>query len=213
MSYAAVLFDMDGVIVDSEPLHTASTHAVLKNYGHTLTDEHYKQHFLGRTDEAGFQRYFEFVGENVHLPVVLDAKAKAYMKLSADQLISFPGVLDCIHDLKQRDVSLALVTGSLRAEVDVVLTSFDLTGVFDAILSAEDITKSKPDPEGYLKGAKALGIDPVDCIVVEDTPHGIAAAKAAGMRCIAVTNTHDQSELAGADLVVNLLKKGTIDRL
>lgn len=213
MGYKAVLFDMDGVIVDSEPLHVAAFQATLKNYGHSLSGEQYKQHFAGRTDEAGFRQYFDYIGETVELPVVMDEKAKVYLGLAADQLTPYPGVLEFIRDLAAREVRLALVTGSLRAEADVVLRTFNLTDIFSTVIAAEDVTHGKPSPEGYLKGARGLNVGPADCIIIEDAPSGVQAAKAAGIRCVAVTNTHTKEELADAGLAIEQLKPGCIDSL
>lgn len=213
MSYEAVLFDMDGVIVNSEPLHVAAFQATLKRYGHDLSDEQYKQHFAGRTDEAGFRQYFDFIGETVELPVIMDEKAKVYLDLAADQLVPYPGVIEFIRELAAQKVPLALVTGSLRAEAEVTLKAFGITNLFEAIVAAEDISQSKPNPEGYLKGAKALGIPPADCIVIEDAPSGVKAASAAGMRCLAVTTTHSKEELKGATLIIDQLRPGCLDSL
>jgi beta-phosphoglucomutase len=213
MNYKAVLFDMDGVIVDSEPLHVAAFQATLKRYGHELSEEQYKQHFAGRTDEAGFKQYFGFIGENVKLPIIMDEKARAYLDLAADQLVPYPGVVEFIRDLAVRKVPLALVTGSLRAEAEVTLKTFGLTDHFKAIVAAEDISRSKPSPEGYLKGADALGFKPADCIVIEDAPSGVKAAKAAGMRCLAVTTTHTEEELKEATALVGRLRHDCLDSL
>lgn len=213
MSYRAVLFDMDGVIVDSEPLHVAAFQATLKGYGRDLTHEQYKQHFAGRTDEAGFSQYFDFIGETVDMPVIMDKKAMAYLELAAAQLVAYPGVIEFIRDLSERETPLALVTGSLRAEAEATLKAFGLAHLFSVVITAEDIAHSKPNPEGYLKGAKALNTDPADCIVIEDAPSGVSAAKAAGMRCVAVTNTHSKEELREATLVVNQLHLGDIELL
>jgi beta-phosphoglucomutase len=211
MSYIAVLFDMDGVIVDSEPIHVAAFQATLKLYGHDLSDEQYKQHFAGRTDEAGFNRYFDFISETVDLPVIMDEKAKKYLELAADQLVPYPGVIEFILDLAERKIPLALVTGSLRQEAEITLSAFNITKFFKAVITAEDILHSKPNPEGYLKGAKTLGVRPADCIVIEDAPSGVKAASAAGMRCLAVTTTHKEKELAGATLIVDQLRPGCFD--
>jgi HAD superfamily hydrolase (TIGR01509 family) len=213
VNYQAILFDMDGVIVDSEPLHVAAFQATLKNYGHNLSQEHYKQHFAGKADEAGFKQYFDFVNESADLPVIMDEKAQAYLKLAADQLIPYPGVIECISDLTKRKVRLALVTGSLRVEAEATLKAFNLSEVFAVIIAAEDITCSKPDPEGYLKAAQTLGVDPADCIVIEDAPSGVLAASAAKMRCVAVTNTHSKNELGNATLIVDQLRPDYIDSL
>jgi HAD superfamily hydrolase (TIGR01509 family) len=213
MSYKAILFDMDGVIVDSEPLHVAAFQATLKRYGHDLNEDQYKQHFAGKTDEAGFKQYFDFINETVHLPVIMDEKAKAYLELAADQLVPYPGVIELIHELAARKVPLVLVTGSLRAEAEITLKTFKVAECFTAVVAAEDISQSKPNPEGYLKGAKALNVDPADCVVIEDAPSGVKAAKAAGMRCLAVTSTHSAEELQEATEIIIQLRPGCLDSL
>src|SRR5581483_5102695 len=172
MSYKAILFDMDGVIVDSEPLHVAAFQITLKKYGHELSHDQYKQHFAGKTDEAGFKQYFDSIGEAVDIPLIMNEKGKAYLELAADRLVAYPGVIEFIRNLAERKVSLALVTGSLRAEADVTLEAFGIANLFSAVIAAEDITHSKPDPEGYLKAAKTLGVNPDDCVVIEDAPSG-----------------------------------------
>jgi HAD superfamily hydrolase (TIGR01509 family) len=212
MTYKAVLFDMDGVIVDSEPLHVATFQAVLKRYGHDLTDDQYKQHFAGKTDEAGFKQYFDYINETVELPVIMDEKARAYMELAADQMVPYPGVVDCIRELA-RHAPLALVTGSLRAEAEITLRTFGIADCFQIVIAAEDIERSKPDPGGYLKAAAALRVKPADCVIIEDAPSGVAAAKAAGIRCVAVTNTHTAEELADATHIVSSLQSGCLNDL
>lgn len=204
---------MDGVIVDSEPLHVVAFQTTLRNYGYDLSHDQYKQHFAGKTDEAGFRQYFDFIGETVALPVVMSEKAKAYLALAADQLVPYPGVVECIREAAERNVRLALVTGSLRAEAEAVLQALDLTDLFSVVIAAEDIKQSKPSPEGYLKSVKALGLEPDDCIIIEDAPSGVEAARAAGIRCMAVTNTHTADELANATCITDQLTVGCIDQL
>ena len=115
MCYRAVLFDMDGVIVDSEPLHVAAFQATLKKYGYNLSHDEYKEYFAGRTDEAGFKQYFDFIGKTVELPVVMGEKAKTYLDLATNELEPCPGVVEFIQDLAKHDIRLALVTGSLKS--------------------------------------------------------------------------------------------------
>lgn len=213
MSYKAVLFDMDGVLIDSEPLHAEVYKRTLQKYGYDFSDEHYKAHILGRTDKAGLQHYFEAVGAVEDISAILDEKAKAYLAFVTDKLVPYQEVLELIGELSGRGVVLALVTGSLRVEAELTLKTLGVKDYFMAVVAAEDVMNSKPDPEGYLKGAEALAMSPADCIVIEDAPSGVRAAVAAGMRCVAVTSGHKADELQGATLVIDYLRPGCIDRL
>lgn len=204
MKYKAVLFDMDGVILDSEPLHVAAFQATLGKRGHELSHGEYMDHFAGKTDEEGFKQYFAFINEEADIPNIMDEKMKEYLKLAGDTLAPYPGVVSVIKELAKH-VPLALVTGSLRAEVDVALKACGIEDQFTAIVTANDITHSKPNPEGYLKAAKVLGISVDDCVVVEDSPSGVNAAVAADIDCIAITNTHSKEDLKSANRIVDSL--------
>lgn len=204
MKYKAALFDMDGVILDSEPLHLAAFQLTLKNHDKNLSDDQYKQFFAGRTDEAGFQLYFDFIGESVNLPLIMDQKAKNYLKLAADQLVAYPGVVELVKKLSDV-MPLALVTGSLRVEAETALNTLGIAEQFQVMVCAEDISEGKPNPEGYLKARDILGISHNDCVIVEDAPSGVLAAKNAGIDCIAVAHTHSNDELGEATVVVDKL--------
>jgi beta-phosphoglucomutase len=125
--------------------------------------------------------------------------------------VAYPGVIDFIRSLAARQVSLALVTGSLHLEADLTLKTFKIHDLFGAVIAAEDITESKPSPQGYLKAAAALGVEPAMCVVIEDAPSGVQAAVAAGTRCLAVTTTHSAKELGQAMQVVGELSLGCLD--
>src|SRR5687768_8946641 len=126
MNYKAVLFDMNGVIVNDEPLHLVAFQNVLQARGHDLTPDQYKEFFAGKTDEDGFKQYFESMDETPDIGEVMQEKAQAYLDLAADQLEPYPGVVDFIKDLAAR-YPLALVTSSLRSEAMAVLDAFGIT--------------------------------------------------------------------------------------
>lgn len=207
---------MNGVIVDDEPLHMAAFRNLLQAYGLALSEREYNDYFAGRTDEDGLALYFKVHHEplSADMAQLLQTKASAYQKLAAGQLTPFPGVVEFIRELaNQKQLVLALVTSSLRVEAMAVLDTFNVRDCFKALVTADDITKGKPDPEGYLKGAAALGIDPTECLVVEDAPSGVKAAHAAGMQCLVVLNTYGRDELSDADAIVERLKPGCLDKL
>jgi beta-phosphoglucomutase-like phosphatase (HAD superfamily) len=130
MSYKAVLFDMDGVIVDSELLHVAAFQITLERFGYELTRDQYRKYFAGRADQAGFLSYFRFVGRSAHIPEIMRVKAREFLSLASEKLKLYPGVIEFILDFYKRRVPLGLVTSSPRAEADITLKVFDLADVF-----------------------------------------------------------------------------------
>lgn len=211
---AAVLFDMNGVIVDDEHLHEAAFRRVLEAHGASLSAEGYQAHFMGRTDRDGYLSYF---GDEASLPAPLDellrAKSEAYRSLAADSLQPYPGVLDCIAALGRDGIQLALVTSSLAVEADAVLAAFSIADAFEQRVTAESVTNGKPDPEGYDRALRLLGVEPAAAVVVEDALSGVRAAHRAGIRCLAVTHTHSAEALAEADAVVDHLDGDTLTTL
>jgi HAD superfamily hydrolase (TIGR01509 family) len=213
MSYQAVLFDLDGVIVDSEAAHQQAFIKALARHGYDLTNEDYIRYYAGKTDQAGFRDYFAARQETVDVPALMTEKAQVYLQLAGNHLVAYPGVVDFIHSLAARQVLLALVTGSLRVEADLTLQTFGVDDLFGAVIAAEDISESKPSPQGYLLAAGALDVDPAMCVVIEDAPSGVQAALAAGIRCLAVTTTHSAGELSQATKVVPELNPECLDSL
>ncbi len=204
MKYKAALFDLDGVIIDSEPLHVQAFKQVLEKYGKVLSDDQYKQYFAGKTDKEGFAAYFNNFPVNVELSVIQEVKNRAYEQLASIKLEPYPGIVNLIRTLSAR-MPLALVTGSLSSEARIALKACGVLDSFAVIVSADDIKNGKPDPEGYLKAALLLEVNPENCVVIEDSPSGIFAAKRAGIDCIAVTTTHTREELSNATTVTDKL--------
>lgn len=211
MKTTAVLFDMDGVIVDSLPTHAQAARSVLRQYGLTLSKEEYYDQFAGVSDEAGFAAYLKRVGADIDLPTVLAQKAAEYRRLCEGNLVPFPGAVELVESLAGQGIALGLVTGALRSEAELTLTSFGIRQYFRALVAAEDTSHSKPHPGGYLKGLAALGKSSDRCLVIEDAPEGVEAATRAGMRSVAVTHTHPASELSAATRVVDSLAGLTLD--
>jgi len=190
MRYEAILFDFDGIVVDSEPVHHACWREVLTPLGIDLTWEHYHQHFIGVSD----RRMSEDLAAMAPRPMHPDEVSRYYpaktvrFREEMQRLLPFsPGMPELMRSLT--DYRLAVVTSSRRGEVEPVLQAGNLLGLLDATVYAEDVTKHKPDPEPYLRAAELLGIS--HALVVEDSAAGEAAGRAAGFEVLRVTTPAD----------------------
>lgn len=209
MKYTAVLFDLDGVIVDSEIQHFKAFRSALMEYGIPLSEQQFRDSFIGKTDKASFVDFLQAKQmASMNLNEIMAKKASYFQQLTSKQVSTYHDALTCISELTKRDQLMGLVTGSLRSEVQLILETLGLTQTFSVIITAEDVEQSKPSPEGYQRAAEKLHVSPAYCLVVEDAPKGIAAATAAGMRCLAVMHTYPATQLQEADTIV---KKLTID--
>ncbi len=219
----AVLFDFNGVVIDDEPLHMKAYQDVLSSEGVTLTDEEYYT-MLGMDDRTFVRTAFERAGveptEEQTLSVI-EREAAAYREMVSEELPLCPGAVTFIKALS-RAHPLAVVSMWTRAGIDYVLERAGLAGHFAVIVSAEDVSACKPDPECYRRGLERLNetrgqsVLPFradECLVVEDAPPGVIAARAAGMRTLGVTNTVSEKALreAGADVVTHSLADWTLD--
>jgi len=198
----AYLFDMNGVILDDEHLHEEATIRTLAQYGHLATNTDYKKYFAGRTRDAGFTNYKKARNTSYNIHELSEQKDHLYQQLASTGLRAVSATVNFIQYLRNGGYPMALVTGAPRKEARHMLETFGLADCFSQIITGEDITLSKPHPEGYLKAAAMLQLRPQDCIVVEDAPMGIQAAKRAGMQCVAIATTHAEDELGGADWIV-----------
>jgi HAD superfamily hydrolase (TIGR01509 family) len=212
----AVIFDFNGIIVDDEPIHFKLFQRVLGEESIVLTEEDYYARYLGFDDRGAFMAGFRehsrpLSTEKLH--ELIERKAVYYQEAIRNHVTVFPGVKNLVTDLA-RLLPLAVASGALRHEIETILKTVGLLDHFRAIIAAEDVTQGKPDPEIYLKTLAALNalggngkpIEAADCLVIEDSKEGIRGARRAGMKCLAVTNSHPAELLGDADAVVKSLE-------
>ena len=212
----AVIFDFNGIIVDDEPIHFELFQKVFAEEGIDLTKDAYYARYLGFDDRGAFSfgyREHNRQLNNDKLTELIDRKAVYYQEAIRNQVAIFPGVKSLVVDLTQ-DVPLAVASGALRNEIETVLTTAGLMNYFKVIISAEDVERGKPEPDIFLKALAELNqqknnrnlIAAADCVVIEDSKEGIKGARRAGMRCLAVTNSHPAALLNEATRVVESLE-------
>jgi beta-phosphoglucomutase-like phosphatase (HAD superfamily) len=216
----AVFFDFDGVIADSEPLHLRAYQSVLRRHDIDLSRDEYYQKYLGYDDVGLFEALVKDRSLQIEGATIDDwitAKSRILEELLSSDGVLFPGAADCVKLFAAR-VPLAVASGALEPEIELVLEHAGLREYFHAIASASDGVRGKPAPDLYmlaiakLRDVKAL--DPGACIAIEDSRWGLEAARRAGLRCVAVTHTYPAAELtADADLVVDRLGDITIPLL
>ncbi len=209
----AVIFDCDGVLVDSEPLHFAAFRKVLGVAAESFTEEIYKDQYLAMDDRGAFRTFYERAGTPLSdndLKTLMDQKTLAYQALvHSEGLLAYPAVPEFVMAVSQR-YPLAVASGARRHEVEMVLEAAGIRPYFEAVITSDDVQHGKPHPESYTKAVEALNatgkrptaIRPEECLVIEDSKHGILAAHSAGMKCIAVATSYPAFELKNADLVV-----------
>ncbi len=216
----AVFFDFDGVIADTEPLHLRAYQAVLQADGIDLNKSEYYARYLGYDDVGLFEalakdRRISLSDRKVDEWVA--AKSSIVQEMLSSDSILFPGAAACVRMFAER-VPLAVASGALEPEIEIVLQHAGLRSSFTAIASASDGVRGKPAPDLYLLAMAKLKdrlptLDPAACIAIEDSRWGLEAAQRAGLRCVAVTHTYPAAELETADLVIDTLSALTLSTI
>jgi len=218
----ALIFDFNGIIVDDEPIHFKLFQKVLAEEGIVLSEKDYYARYLGFDDRGAFTAGFRENKrplDDAKLHQLIARKAIYYQDLIREHVTIFPGVNNLVSSLAET-LPLAVASGALRREIDTILGTAGLLNYFSAIVSAEDVSHGKPEPEIFLTALAALNarqkgatIEPADCVVIEDSREGIRGAQRAGMKCLAVTNSHAANLLGEANAVVNSLEEVTLPLL
>ena len=211
---SAIIFDFDGVIADTEPLHFAGFRQTLSEIGISLSQSDYYADYLGYDDRGCFIAALTAHRrpiDSAALAQLMQRKAHAYLKSVKEHLVIFPGVREFVREAASA-YPLAIASGALRHEIEVILEQAGLQKEFLHITSAEDVTRGKPDPQPFLHALDALNqhrreqaITAESCLVIEDSIPGIRGAKAAGMKVLAVANTHTTQDLHEAHAVAQSL--------
>jgi HAD superfamily hydrolase (TIGR01509 family) len=208
----AIIFDMDGVIIDSMPLHHQIEREMLREYGYDISEEEHNT-FAGNTDYY----MWSVMKERFNLEASVDELTAIKKELFVENLDKVK-LLDNFYDFMlavyNEKYLLAMASSNTRKAIDKVMDIFSLSKYIKVSVSGEEVEKGKPNPEIFLKAAKKLGVEPKNCLIIEDTFVGIQAAKAAGMKCIGFKNPNSgDQDLSGADLVVESFKELSVDTI
>jgi HAD superfamily hydrolase (TIGR01509 family) len=197
----AVIFDMDGVLTDTEPAHFAATNAVLAELNHPpLTWDQYAP-YIG-TAESAFWRFLEEdIGLKDDVARFVERYGEEVLRLLQQNVDVLPGARAAVERVREARVKTALASSSRREWVEATLKGADFQGLFDVVISGEMVENGKPAPDIFLLAAATLGVPPESCLVLEDSPRGIEAAKAAGMLAVGVRSSYEM-DLSQADDII-----------
>jgi beta-phosphoglucomutase len=208
---AAVVFDFDGVLVDSEPLHLRAYQEVLEPLGTSLPREEYYSRYLGFDDDGVFRSVAEsrnWTLDDNQIKALIAEKGTVFDGLLAQGEVLYPGVAQCVGSLAAH-WPLGIASGSMRHEIETMLRGRSLDRFFRFIVASGDTPVGKPAPDPYARAASLHGVPPEQCVAIEDSRWGIESAKAAGLWCIGITNTYPVSELMDADAIITSLAELT----
>ncbi|AQU69973.1 HAD family hydrolase [Streptomyces niveus] len=203
-SVPGVIFDLDGTLVDSEPNYYEAGRRLLARHG--VPDFSWEHHtrYIGISTRETLEALRAEYGIGAPVDELLIAKNSLYLELARASTEVFPEMRKFVERLYARGVPMAVASGSSRAAIEAVLDGTGLDAYFTLTVSAEEVPHGKPAPDVFLEAARRLGADPADCVVLEDAPPGVVAARAAGMRCVAVPyvpGTADDPAFLGAELL------------
>lgn len=198
----AVIFDFDGVIVETERQRFDFLKKQLERHGHELKAEHFSQ-LRGISTKSFLKKVFGNKLSENFIEQIKDERYKDYHSRPGLHITKVPGLESLLKSLQEKGIAMAIASASRSSEIKRVLEFLDLSRYFRQITGAEETEKHKPEPDLYLIALRKLKLKPEQCIVIEDSAVGVEAAKAAGMKVIAITTTHERQELKKADRIIS----------
>ncbi len=200
----AAIWDMDGVIADTAPYHFQAWQDVFREKGVDFTEERF-WHYFGQRNDTIIKN---ILGGSISVDeakAIANEKEANYRQRVVQNITPLPGAMELIRSLSKEKVKMAIASSAPMENIKLVLDGLGITECFEVIVCGKEVIEGKPSPQIFLLAAKKLGVAPQNCIVFEDAVAGVAAAKKAGMKCLAVTNSHSAASLKEADLIVATL--------
>ncbi|MBI1338444.1 MAG: HAD-IA family hydrolase [Phycisphaera sp.] len=216
---SAIIFDFDGVIVDSERLHYLAFLRVMERYAFTFDFNQYLTRYVGFDDRDGFRALLADAGQRelTHdQPLIRELcleKARAFERVVHEGVTAIPGAVELVKEAHAQQLPIAIASGATREDIDLILHALALKNHFRAIVSANDVARSKPDPTTYRMALERLNITAHNAVALEDTAAGIESARGAGLRVLGVGTLNDPSQLTRAHRSVQDLRSVTVSKL
>jgi HAD superfamily hydrolase (TIGR01509 family) len=207
----AVVFDFDGVLADSEPLHFRAYQETLVAFGMTLTSEEYFGQLLGFNDEDCFRIMAGNRGRSADesdVAAFVEQKGRVFARIIQESDPLYPGAAPCVERMAAA-FPLGIASGAFRHEIVLILRRAGLDHHFRFVVGSGDTPNSKPAPDPYMRAAELHGLPPAECVAIEDSRWGLESARAAGLRTIGITHTYPADQLGSPEIVVNSLAEFT----
>jgi len=202
----AVIFDMDGVLIDSEPFHLVVNEKIFANLGINLSEDEYHS-FIGTTHKDMWSTIKKRYNLPQSVPELVNMQVSGninYIKNEDIEPLKIEGITDLLSKIARYNIKIGIASSSPTEVIELVINELRISGYFSSITGGEEITKGKPAPEIFLKAANRLNTKPPDCLVIEDSKNGVLAAKAAGMKCVGYKNPNSGNQnLEKADLITD----------
>ncbi|MBL7760388.1 MAG: HAD family phosphatase [Sediminibacterium sp.] len=198
----AVIFDLDGTMLDNNAYHLAAWRQYLTDLGINISDEAYRKHINGRTNKDAIQYIYKRNMTSEEAMVYTLEKEAVYRRIYQPFIQPVEGLTRLLELIEQRNLPMGIATSGIRVNIDFMFDHIPVRKFFSAVINSEHISQGKPHPEIFLKTADALHIAPESCLVFEDAAVGVKAARAAGMHVVALTTTQTEAELAESDLII-----------
>ena len=211
----AIVFDFDGVLADSEPLHLQAYQAVLGELGVTLGRDEYYQEYLGFDDATAFKTLSErrsLGWDGREITAIIARKTVVFDEIVASTDVLYPEAASCVERLAAT-LPLGIASGALRHEIEAILRRSGLDKHFRFVVAAGDTARGKPAPDPYRRAARLHARPPQQCVAIEDSRWGIESAKDAGLHCVGITTSYPARNLPGADAIIGSLDEFTVDLL
>jgi beta-phosphoglucomutase family hydrolase len=208
----AVLWDMDGVIADTGAYHFQAWQEVFSGRGFNYSGEDFRRNFGQRNDTI----IKKVAGDSLpwaEMEAIAAKKEEVYRRKVAHNIKPLPGVIELMKSLEERGMKMAIASSAPLENVQLIIRGLGITDYFQAVVWGREVTEGKPSPKVFLLAAERLQVASANCLVIEDAVAGVTAAKRAGMKCLAVTNTHPGTKLLEADLVVDSLETVNVNKL
>ena len=202
MGIEAVLFDLDGTLIDNNSFHLQSWKQYLKHIGKEISEEAYKAHINGRTNKDAIEYIYGRMMNDDEAMIYTLQKEEIYRTIYQPYIKPVNGLLALLKKLDKLKIPMAIATSGIQVNIDFMFSHIPIQHYFTTVVNSAHIKAGKPDPEIYIKTAELLKVKPEKCLVFEDAVVGVQAAKAAGMKVIAITTTHTAEELKDADMII-----------